>query len=115
MFDKVAIFRQFHKDNPHRHHDFVEFPNGEVELLTRLDVGQHATVLTCRQPRRQKPSVRSNAALNTPAEAISTPASAKRFPSNILVAVAARPPPRGPGRPEHVRQIVHCNINGAVQ
>jgi hypothetical protein len=44
-FDKVAIFRQFHKDNPHRHHDFLEFPNGEVELLTRLDVGQRATVL----------------------------------------------------------------------
>ena len=44
-FDKVAIFRQFHKDNPHRHHDFLEFPNGEVELLTRLDVSQRATVL----------------------------------------------------------------------
>ena len=44
-FDKVAIFRQFHKDNPHRHHDFLEFPNGEVELLTRLDVSQCATVL----------------------------------------------------------------------
>ena len=44
-FDKVAIFRQFHKDNPHRHHDFLEFPNGEVELLTLLAVNQRATVL----------------------------------------------------------------------
>jgi hypothetical protein len=33
------------KDNPHRHHDFLGFPNGEVELLTRLDVSQRATVL----------------------------------------------------------------------
>jgi hypothetical protein len=45
-FDNVAIFRQLHKDNPHRHHDFLEFPNGEVvELLTLLAVNQRATVL----------------------------------------------------------------------
>jgi hypothetical protein len=44
-FDKVAIFRQFHKEDPHRHHDFLEFASGEVELLTLLAIGQRATVL----------------------------------------------------------------------
>jgi predicted N-formylglutamate amidohydrolase len=32
-------------DATHRHHDFLEFPNGEVELLTLLAVNQRATVL----------------------------------------------------------------------
>jgi len=42
---KTAIFRQVDKDTPHRHHDTVEFPNGERMLLTHLCEGQHATVL----------------------------------------------------------------------
>jgi hypothetical protein len=32
-------------DNPHTHHDALEFPDGQIVLLTRLRVGQHATVL----------------------------------------------------------------------
>jgi hypothetical protein len=42
---KVARFRQVKKEQPHVHHDALEFPNGQVVLLTRLCVGQHATVL----------------------------------------------------------------------
>ena len=42
---KVAIFRQFHKDIPFRHHDYLEFPGGEARPSTLLDVGQRATVL----------------------------------------------------------------------
>ena len=42
---KTAIFRQVDKNTPHRHHDTVEFPNGERMLLTHLCEGQHATVL----------------------------------------------------------------------
>ena len=42
---KVAQFRQVKKEQPHVHHDALEFPNGQVVLLTRLCVGQHATVL----------------------------------------------------------------------
>jgi hypothetical protein len=41
----VARFRQVNLDNPHTHHDALEFPDGQVVLLTRLCVGQHATVL----------------------------------------------------------------------
>jgi len=41
----VARFRQVNVENPHTHHDALEFPNGQVVLLTRLCVGQHATVL----------------------------------------------------------------------
>jgi hypothetical protein len=43
--DKVARFRQVNTDQPHRHHDALEFPNGECVLLTRLCDGQFATVL----------------------------------------------------------------------
>jgi hypothetical protein len=42
---KTAIFRQIHKDAPHVHHDALEFPDGEVVLLTDLSEGQDATVL----------------------------------------------------------------------
>jgi hypothetical protein len=42
---KTAIFRQINQDDPRAHHDALEFPNGEVELLTFLAQGQEATVL----------------------------------------------------------------------
>jgi hypothetical protein len=43
--DKVARFRQVNTDNPNVHHDALEFPSGELVLVTRLYEGQHATVL----------------------------------------------------------------------
>ena len=43
--EKVARFRQVKKDQPHVHHDALEFPGGQIVLLTRLCQGQHATVL----------------------------------------------------------------------
>ena len=43
--EKVARFREINQQNPHDHHDALEFPSGQVVLLTRLCVGQHATVL----------------------------------------------------------------------
>jgi hypothetical protein len=42
---KVARFRQINKEEPRVHHDALEFPDGQIVLLTRLCVGQHATVL----------------------------------------------------------------------
>jgi hypothetical protein len=42
---KTAIFRQINQDNPRAHHDALEFPNGELVLLTFLAQGQQATVL----------------------------------------------------------------------
>ena len=41
----AAIFRQVNKDNPHTHHDALEFPDGAMVLLTHLLEDQEATVL----------------------------------------------------------------------
>lgn len=42
---RVARFRQIDMDRPNSHHDALEFPNGEVVLMTVLREGQTATVL----------------------------------------------------------------------
>jgi hypothetical protein len=42
---KVARFRQINMDNPHVHHDALEFPGGRVVTVTRLLAGQTAAVL----------------------------------------------------------------------
>ena len=41
----TAIFRQVNKNEPRKHHDALEFPDGLIVLLTRLCEGQEATVL----------------------------------------------------------------------
>src|SRR3954463_13258210 len=45
MAFRTAIFRQVNKDQPRVHHDALEFPNGQVVLLTDLSEGQEAIVL----------------------------------------------------------------------
>jgi hypothetical protein len=42
---KTAIFRQINKARLTAHHDAMEFPNGQIVLLTALVEGQRATVL----------------------------------------------------------------------
>jgi len=42
---KVARFRQVNKDRPAVHHDALEFPDGQLVLVTRLCEGQKAMVL----------------------------------------------------------------------
>ena len=42
---KLARFRQINTERTDRHHDAIEFPNGQVVLLNDLRSGQHATVL----------------------------------------------------------------------
>ena len=42
---KVAQFREVNKDQSDVHHDALEFPDGQIVLLTQLCEGQHATVL----------------------------------------------------------------------
>ena len=42
---RLARFRQINTDNAVVHHDALEFPDGQVVLLTRLIEGQQATVL----------------------------------------------------------------------
>ena len=43
--EKVARFRKVNNVQPHIHHDALEFPGGQIVLLTRLCEGQRATVL----------------------------------------------------------------------
>jgi hypothetical protein len=45
MHHQTAIFRQVNKDQPRVHHDALEFPDGQIVLLTDLLEGQEATVL----------------------------------------------------------------------
>jgi len=42
---RTAIFRQVNKDQPRVHHDALEFPDGQIALLTELLEGQEVTVL----------------------------------------------------------------------
>ncbi len=57
---KAAIFRQVNKERVSAHHDALEFPDGQILLLTLLAEGQEATVLQLpasagvKAPRRAK-------------------------------------------------------------
>jgi hypothetical protein len=42
---RLARFRQVNMDVPMTHHDALEFPDGQIVLLTHLREGQRATVL----------------------------------------------------------------------
>ena len=42
---RTAIFRQINKERRAAHHDALEFPDGQVSLLTSLKEGQEAVVL----------------------------------------------------------------------
>ncbi len=42
---KVARFRQIDLEDPNVHHDALEFPGGQIVLVTRLTPGQRAAVL----------------------------------------------------------------------
>ncbi len=42
---KTAIFRQINKEKAAAHHDALEFPDGQIALLTFLCEDQQATVL----------------------------------------------------------------------
>jgi hypothetical protein len=42
---KTAIFRQVNLEKQWAHHDALEFPDGQIVLLTMLKIGQQATVL----------------------------------------------------------------------
>ncbi len=62
---KVARFRQVNMDDPHVHHDALEFPGGQLVMVTRLVPGQHATVLQLpakSQPHEQKDEARQSTA-----------------------------------------------------
>ena len=64
----VARFRQINMEDPNVHHDALEFPGGQIVLLTRLTPGQRATVLqmpaTART--REQDALRANACAQSP-------------------------------------------------
>ena len=51
---QVARFRRVNEDRTFGHHDALELPSGKVVLLTRLLVGQRATVLQLPVAEREK-------------------------------------------------------------
>ena len=57
---RLARFRQINMDNAVIHHDALEYPDGQVVLLTRLCEGQPATVLQL--PAAARAEVRENQA-----------------------------------------------------
>lgn len=59
---RVARFRQVNMDHPTVHHDAIEFPDGQIVLLTRLCVGQRATVLQLPAGARPEPAERAEEA-----------------------------------------------------
>jgi len=56
---KTAIFRQINKEKVAAHHDALEFPDGQILLLTFLCEGQEATVLQL--PAESKTAVETEA------------------------------------------------------
>ena len=56
---KTAIFRQINKEKVATHHDALEFPDGQIVLLTSLSEGQQAIVLQL--PAEPKTAVESEA------------------------------------------------------
>src|SRR6516225_11503809 len=62
--EKVARFRQINLQSPYEHHDALEFPSGKVVLLTRLSIGQCATVLQLPAPSRMPETVHDGEARN---------------------------------------------------
>ena len=56
---RTAIFRQINKSTAAAHHDALEFPDGEIALITLLCEGQQATVLQL--PAEPKIAVESEA------------------------------------------------------
>jgi hypothetical protein len=60
--ENVARFRQINMQSPYEHHDALEFPSGKVVLLTRLSIGQCATVLQLpAEPREPEAAHEDNA------------------------------------------------------
>jgi len=71
---QVARFRQVNVDNPCTHHDALEFPDGQVVLLTHLRANQRATVLQLPAQPKTADAARSQ----TQAEAQSSAADQQR-------------------------------------
>jgi hypothetical protein len=63
---RVARFRQVNMGNPCTHHDALEFPDGQVVLLTHLRAGQQGTVLQLPAQPKTADAMQSPAQAETP-------------------------------------------------
>jgi hypothetical protein len=67
---RVARFRHINMDDPHVHHDALEFPGGLIVMVTRLLPGQKATVLQLpaapQDHRKTQAEARSETAVRDP-------------------------------------------------
>ena len=63
---QVARFRRVNEDRQCVHHDALELPSGKVVLLTRLLVGQRATVLQLPVGDREKEAERRPSVMAQP-------------------------------------------------
>lgn len=59
---RVARFRQVNMDDQHAHHDALEFPDGQIVLLTSLCEGQRASVLQLPADGQTAPATESETA-----------------------------------------------------
>jgi ribosomal 50S subunit-recycling heat shock protein len=59
---KVARFRQINMNDPCKHHDALELPDGQTVLVTNLSVGQRVTVLQL--PTEERKHAEENAAVS---------------------------------------------------
>jgi hypothetical protein len=62
---KVARFRQVNMNDPHVHHDALEFPDGQIVKVTRLVAGKHATVLQLPASTRDHGGAKENAQVSS--------------------------------------------------
>ena len=62
---KVARFRQVNMHDPHVHHDALEFPDGQIVMVTRLVAGQRATVLQLPASTRDHGGAKENAQVSS--------------------------------------------------
>ena len=70
---RLARFRQINTEQPTMHHDALEFPDGQVVLLTSLCDNQHVTVLQMPAAPRAKTEADERAADARPGEVASEP------------------------------------------
>ena len=52
-------------DDPHVHHDALEFPSGQIVMVTRLVAGQRATVLQLPASTRDQGGVKESAQVSS--------------------------------------------------
>jgi hypothetical protein len=69
---RLARFRQINTDQPTMHHDALEFPGGQIVLVTSLCDDQHATVLQMPAAPRERSEADSGATAAVASDVVPT-------------------------------------------